>query len=266
MPHLQREIEEIKVDWNQHKIRLQKKTDRPNGVPNNLYDFPEEKGGTQMGKRYSEKDYGFLMNKFDFEDELNYLPHSFKQQAQEEEAASSAQRLGYRRMWERLRRKNIRVKRDQVAACMKLLGLEKEMPYNKRHKKQHHFYTSKGPNYLWHIDGFDKLNRWGFYIHGAIDGYSRKILWLRVFVTNKDPWLVGKFFMEYVKESSVCPCRTRTDPGTENPILAKCQMFLRRATRMSCMDQIAITQVHQRLISLSKHSGAFFEKVDHNFG
>ncbi|XP_067045483.1 uncharacterized protein [Acropora muricata] len=146
-----------------------------------------------------------------------------------EEAADSAQRLGYRRMWERLRRKNIRVKRDQVAACMKLLGLEKEMPYNKRHKKQHHIYTSQGPNYLWHIDGFDKLNRWGFYVHGAIDGYSRKMLWLQVFVTNKDPWLVGKFFMEYVKESSVCPCRTRTDPGTENPILAiKCQMFLRR--------------------------------------
>ena len=67
-------------------------------------------------------------------------------------------------------------------------------------------------NYLWHIDGFDKLNRWGFYVHGAIDGYSGKILWLQVFVTNKDPWLVGKFFMEYVKESSgrhalfsICP-------------------------------------------------------------
>ena len=44
MPHLQREIEEIKDDWNQHKIRLQKKTDRPNGVPNDLCDFPEEKG------------------------------------------------------------------------------------------------------------------------------------------------------------------------------------------------------------------------------
>ena len=26
----------------------------------------------------------------------------------------------------------------------------------------------------------------------------------------------------------VCPCRTRTDPGTENPILAKCQMFFRQ--------------------------------------
>ena len=41
----------------------------------------------------------------------------------------------------------------------------------------------------------------GFYVHGAIDGYSRRILWLRVFVTNKDPWLVGKFSMEYIKES-----------------------------------------------------------------
>lgn len=36
-----------------------------------------------MGKRYSENDYGFLMNKFDFDDELNYLPYSCKQEAQE---------------------------------------------------------------------------------------------------------------------------------------------------------------------------------------
>ena len=41
-----------------------------------------EAGGTQMGKRYSENDWTSLMNKFDFDDELNYLPHSFKQQAQ----------------------------------------------------------------------------------------------------------------------------------------------------------------------------------------
>ena len=42
MPLLQREMEEIKDDWNQHRIRLQKKTDRPNGVPNDLYDFPDD--------------------------------------------------------------------------------------------------------------------------------------------------------------------------------------------------------------------------------
>jgi len=82
MPLLQRELVDITNDWNQHKIRLQKKTDRPNGVPDELYDFPEEKGGLQMGKSYKTEDYEFLMDKFDFDEELEYLPYSFRTEAQ----------------------------------------------------------------------------------------------------------------------------------------------------------------------------------------
>lgn len=44
MPILEEELRNIKEDWNGHRIRLQKRTDRPNGVPNELYDFPELKG------------------------------------------------------------------------------------------------------------------------------------------------------------------------------------------------------------------------------
>ena len=36
-----------------------------------------------MGKHYSEEDYAFLMIKFDFDEELNYLPYTFSQEAQE---------------------------------------------------------------------------------------------------------------------------------------------------------------------------------------
>ena len=43
-----------KDDCNQHRIRLQKKTDRPNGVPNALYDFPEEKGGQIRARSHAE--------------------------------------------------------------------------------------------------------------------------------------------------------------------------------------------------------------------
>ena len=32
-------------------------------------------------------------------------------------------------------------------------------------------FSRKGPNYLWHMDGYDKLKPYGFCIHGAIDGY-----------------------------------------------------------------------------------------------
>ncbi|KXJ13990.1 hypothetical protein AC249_AIPGENE7742 [Exaiptasia diaphana] len=44
MPILEEELVNIKEDWNGHKIRLQKRTDRPNGIPNELFDFPELKG------------------------------------------------------------------------------------------------------------------------------------------------------------------------------------------------------------------------------
>ena len=50
-----------------------------------------------------------------------------------------------------------------------------------RHKAQRlvrHRYYAQSPNYVWHVDGYDKLKPYGFCIHGAIDGYSRRILWL----------------------------------------------------------------------------------------
>ena len=31
-------------------------------------------------------------------------------------------------------------------------------------------YLNKGPNYLWHMDGYDKLKPYGIAIHGCIDG------------------------------------------------------------------------------------------------
>ena len=44
MPLLELELYNMKQDWNNHRIRLQKRTDRPSGVPNELFDFPELKG------------------------------------------------------------------------------------------------------------------------------------------------------------------------------------------------------------------------------
>ena len=31
-------------------------------------------------------------------------------------------------------------------------------------------YTNQGPNYLIHLDGYDKLKRFGLCVHGCIDG------------------------------------------------------------------------------------------------
>lgn len=41
-------------------------------------------------------------------------------------------------------------------------------------------YNSSGPSHQWHMDGYDKLKPYGIAIHGCIDAFSRRILWLKV--------------------------------------------------------------------------------------
>ena len=40
----------------------------------------------------------------------------------------------------------------------------------RRHQFSRRTYINKGPNFLIHLDGYDKLKRYGFPIHGAICG------------------------------------------------------------------------------------------------
>ena len=88
-----------------------------------------------------------------------------------------------------------------------------------------------------------------------MDTFSRRLLWLRVYNSNKDPFVVGSYFYDFISDengnvcvtiagnqlfstrlpisvflifSLVFPVRTRTDYGVEVTILAQCQIFLRR--------------------------------------
>ena len=45
---------------------------------------------------------------------------------------------------------------------------------------------------------YDKPKPFGFAIHGAIDGFSRRILWLEVAPSNNNPAAVAKYFVDYV--------------------------------------------------------------------
>ena len=41
-------------------------------------------------------------------------------------------------------------------------------------------YVNEGPNYSWHLHGYDQLKPFDCAIHRAIDRYIRKVLWLKV--------------------------------------------------------------------------------------
>ena len=78
-----------------------------------------------------------------------------------------------------------------------------------------------------HADGYDKLKPYGFPIHGCIDGFSRRLIWLKVSRTNNDPAVVAGFFFEAVQSAGGCPTILRTDNGTENTVMASVQSYLR---------------------------------------
>ena len=62
-------------------------------------------------------------------------------------------------------------------------------------------------------------------IHGCIDGYRRRILWLQVSRSNKDPAIVGKYFLGCVDQLNGAPRANRADGRVENTIIAGIQRY-----------------------------------------
>ena len=69
---------------------------------------------------------------------------------------------GYRTVWHTLEMEGIRIPQKFVQMFLKEID-----PAGCERRRQ---YVNPGPDFAWHIDGYDKLKPWGFPIHGAIDG------------------------------------------------------------------------------------------------
>jgi len=66
-------------------------------------------------------------------------------------------------------------------------------------------------------------------VYGCIDTGSCKLLLLRVWVTNSNPKVVGRWYLEYLYESRVTPSILRLDKGTETVIITTMHEFLRQS-------------------------------------
>ncbi len=145
------------------------------------------------------------------------------------ELRGPGQLFGYRTMWQVLKQKyNFRVKRDDVMNLLRELNPRGcESRTRRRFNVTRRTYHSMGPNYMWHVDGYDKLKPFGLAISGCIDGFSRKVLWLECGPTNNNPTEIAHYFMSCVRNLGVIPMRLRTDCGTENGIMAVIQCTLR---------------------------------------
>lgn len=136
---------------------------------------------------------------------------------------------GYRTIWKFLRTQtNVVATQEQIRFLLKELDPE-GVELRSRHRLRRRTYVNHGPNYLVHTDGYDKLKPYGIAIHGCIDGYSRRILWLEASSSNNDPKIVGRYYIDFLKKLGRVPRCVRSDAGTENVIIRDLQIALRLA-------------------------------------
>ena len=140
--------------------------------------------------------------------------------------ANSGQLHGYRWMYEKCLAHNLHCKKEDIRVILGILDSEGTAQRRKR-RLLRRSYSSKGPDYVWHIDGYDKLSRYGICISGCVDGFSRRVMWLNAYYTNSDPKIIGGYYLEVVESLGGCPRLVRGDAGTENIYVRDIQRFLR---------------------------------------
>ena len=151
-----------------------------------------------------------------------------------QELEQSGQCIGYRAMHKRLQNQGIVIGKNNVCKLMQEIdarGVKRRI--HRRLKRRQ--YVNPGPNFAWHIDGYDKLKPYGFAIHGAIDGFSRRILWLEVGTSNNDPNIVLNHYVDTCIQLGAIPCVVRSDHGTENVLVEE----LHKALRANFNDEYA---------------------------
>lgn len=120
---------------------------------------------------------------------------------------------GYRTIQVSLLNQGIKVKRRDVQqACREADPLGVRQRFAKTRVRRR--YQVPCINSVWHVDGHHKLNPYGFVIHGGIDGYSRRIVFMGVSNNNRAD-TVTKLFDEAVQNNG-WPSRVRVDYGKEN--------------------------------------------------
>ncbi|KAG6907734.1 hypothetical protein DXG01_007592 [Tephrocybe rancida] len=111
---------------------------------------------------------------------------------------------------------NVRISRHMISNTLQIME-----PAAVRHRRAHRFHQKKfyaaGPNDVWVQDQHDKWGpRFGLWLHNNIDPFTGFNNWMKVWWTNSNPRLVGRFYIEAVRELGAVPVLTQSDPGSEN--------------------------------------------------
>jgi hypothetical protein len=84
------------------------------------------------------------------------------------------------------------------------------------------------PDYIWSLDGHNKLSNWGIEIYVAIDAYSQFIIWIYISISNRTEQLVLVQYNQTVSQIGYYPRILRTNYRKETLLIAELHFALAR--------------------------------------
>lgn len=190
---------------------------------------------TTLWRRLKEVNYNFQESRFTTISETDL-------EQQVADVKSHSANCGERMVIGILRSRGIHVARHRVRDIIHRIDpINTALRWRAMHPRYQ--YNVPGPNALWHIDGLHKLIRWGFVVHGGIDGFSRLVVFLKC-ATNNRADTVFSPFLESTRKYGI-PSRVRSDHGGENVEVGRYMESVRGPNRGS---HITGSSVHNQRI------------------
>ena len=86
-----------------------------------------------------------------------------------------------------------------------------------------------GPNFIWSIDGHDKLHNHGIDIYVGIDAHARYVMWCYVGISSHTAVSVLRQYLQTVRQLEQHPRFIRSDRGNETPLACAAHHYLHKA-------------------------------------
>ncbi|KAG1829470.1 hypothetical protein EV424DRAFT_1470731 [Suillus variegatus] len=131
----------------------------------------------------------------------------------------------------------------------------------KARRLQRRRFWAAGVNDLFAVDQHDKWLRFGLGLHTGIEPFSGRIMWIRVWHSNRNPQLILTYYLNTIEKLGHIPMITQSDPGSENYGIANAHTMLRQMydsslhgtlqhrwmrTKKNVMPEIAWSQLRRR--------------------
>ena len=83
-------------------------------------------------------------------------------------------------------------------------------------------------------------------MHGCKDGFSRKLIWLKVGSSNKGSDVIAYYYLDAISELGCVPHIIKADDGTERALIKPIHIFLRSSTKKKELKMLSALQLRRR--------------------